>query len=573
MAYIQFRQRIRNEKLLRLHTFRKHSKLILWITVIAFAGSLVLWGVPGRFREKPEPVLEIFGHRFTQEELARIKNRRELALGISRLPTDQLSDFLVMLEEAKRMGIAISDERLRLRIRMFFGLQEDLSQKDYEEAVSRRMGIPLKKHAVEEFEAAIREDLMVRSLVELILSDVPVTEAEAYYAYLRENESIKLTYVAFPTELFGKDSEISEKEMMQRYEDFRKDYTHPEEVALDYIMAELENMLEGVEITDEQVAERYEKDKEQYRLDSIEPGTGSDSAEQEPAYKPLEEVREVIRERLRHEHATQEMKTRIKAASDDVNLWLSAKITDPDNPPPPLDFGALAEKHRLEHGETDLFEEASPPEVLQRIPKAVSYGFTHEVGEISPTYDGFGQMIIVRVAEKQPARQLSFGEVKEQIEQEIRELKGRELASRSANEFSKAAAEKKFAQALGELSPETKQKLNFGETGFFLRPSLMRGSFTLIPGLGIKPTLAAAAARLRENVSSEAIEADDGFYVISVAETKPSDPAGFDAKRQQTLTLLRQRKQFELFRSWQESVLERANVRDLTEELTSRSSR
>jgi len=530
--------------------------------VIGFAGSLAVWGVPSRLGRGGSAVVEIFGRGYTEGELNQVRYRRERALGVDGLKEEQLLDFLTMLAEAERLGVTVSDAQVRSAGASVFGQQGEISLSGYRLAVSRRMGLP-EKRAVEQFEAAMRDELMVNTLTYLALGDVPVTDEEAYCAYLQQNEEIKLRYAAFPAEEIAKEMEVAEREIRERYEEHRKEYFDPERAAVEYISVVYGKVKDDIEVTEEEIAEYYEENKEMFVEDPAAATTDPAEVETEPTYRALEDVKESIKTILGSQKTTEETERRIKDASAEIDLWYEARDSDPDNTPK-LNFDELASKYKLDYGKTELFDEANPAGAIARIEGAASYAVTHSVGDISGILEGIGQKMIVRVAERQPQRQLSLKEVSEEILEEIRGEKGKEKAGGLAAAFAEAARDSGLDKGLEAMADEDRGKVKIGETEFFPRPSIFSFRAQTIPGLGLKPKIIEAVKGLELGKASEAVEESEGFYVVAISGTKPASPGGFEEKRELLASIIKQWKRLELFRAWQDSLRQRAEIKDLT---------
>jgi len=549
--------------LFNFRVMRKHRKLVLWVMVVVFGGSLAVWGIPRGVSRRANAVLEVFGEEYSANDLARISYRRQLALRVDRMPQEQVVDFVMMLEEAKRQGIAVTQEQVREAALGVLGVEGAMSARDYRMVVSRRMGLP-ERQATEEFEVAIRDEIMVNTLSYLMSSDVPVTEEEMYAAYMQQNEEVRIRYAGFPAEELGKDVEVSEEEIREWYEEHRKEYFEPDRAAVEYVTAMFIKVKPEVEVTDEEVAKYYEENKENFLQKQPTPATESAVAEVEPTYRPLEEVKESIRTILTSEKVTEEIDRRISGASAEIDMWYQEADADPENAPASIDFEALAAKHKLDYGRTQLFDKDNPPAAISRIENSAEYAMTHEGGEISPVLRGTGQKMIIRVTERVPQRQLSLKESEEQIVEEIRRERGRERAAELAAAFAEKAKESGWNEAMEGVAAEVKEEVKMEETAFFQRPSIFSFRAQTIPGLGVRPKISAALGELELGEVSGPVEESDGWYVVVISESRAADPTGFESRKESLRAIMTQWKRLELLEAWRGSLEERAKVRDLT---------
>ena len=543
---------------------RKHHRLILWIVVIAFAGSLSVWGALPRLGRGEKAEVEILGQKYMRADLARISFRRQRALGMESMTDEQLLSFLMTLEDAKRQGIVVPDEQVRSAGLGMLGVEGELPMSQYRMLVSQRMGLS-EKMAVQEYEAALRDEITAKTLEYLMLGDVPVTEEEAYYAYLGQNEEIKLRYAGFVAEELGKEMEVGEAEIREWYEARRKEYLEPDQASVEYVSARSTKIEGNIEVSEEEIAEYYEENKGAYVEEPT--STEGDSAEEEAevAYKPLEEVRESIEQIVRGRKAYEELNRRINEASLAIDAWYEAADADPENAPGRLDFEELAASHGLEYGRTGLFSEEEPALDIKRIQGAAVYATTHDKGDISPVLQGYSGKAILRVTERLPQRQLSLAEARESIVEAIRKEKGSEKGGLLAGEFAEKARELGWGAAVESIPAGVSGKVKFAETEFFPRPSMFSFRMQTIPGLGLKQAIVDALGRLKVGKVSEALEEEDGFYVVSITETKAAEAGEFDATREGLKSIIRQWRQLELVSAWQDSLEARVKVRHLTE--------
>jgi peptidyl-prolyl cis-trans isomerase D len=121
---------------------------------------------------------------------------RELAeqLGISRMALDQVVDRALVIAEAQRQGLAISDAELARTIVELPGFQTDgrFDREGYKRAVVQQFG------SESRFEAVLREDLLYQRMMAGLRETVKVADAEVKSAWSAEHDKVSLSYVRFP---------------------------------------------------------------------------------------------------------------------------------------------------------------------------------------------------------------------------------------------------------------------------------------------------------------------------------------------------------------------------------------
>jgi peptidyl-prolyl cis-trans isomerase D len=121
---------------------------------------------------------------------------RELAeqLGLSKVALDQVVDRALVVAEARKQGLAISDQELAQSILEIPGFQADgkFDRDGYQRAVVSAYG------SENRFEAVLREDLLYQRMMAGLRQTVKVSDAEVRAAWSAEHDRASLTFVRFP---------------------------------------------------------------------------------------------------------------------------------------------------------------------------------------------------------------------------------------------------------------------------------------------------------------------------------------------------------------------------------------
>jgi peptidyl-prolyl cis-trans isomerase D len=121
---------------------------------------------------------------------------RELAeqLGLRRMAMDQLVEREILIQEAGRLGIALTDEELEKAIKAVPSFQVDgrFDHELYRRAVSAAYGTPAR------FEERMRRDLLAQKVLAVLRGAAGVSEEEVREAYDAENDRAALEFVRFP---------------------------------------------------------------------------------------------------------------------------------------------------------------------------------------------------------------------------------------------------------------------------------------------------------------------------------------------------------------------------------------
>lgn len=121
---------------------------------------------------------------------------RELAeqLGLSKIALDQAVDRALVVAEARKQGLAISDQELARTIVEIPGFQADgkFDREGYRRSVASAYG------SESRFEAVLREDLLYQRMLAGMRETVKVSGAEVKAAWSAEHERASLSFVRFP---------------------------------------------------------------------------------------------------------------------------------------------------------------------------------------------------------------------------------------------------------------------------------------------------------------------------------------------------------------------------------------
>ncbi len=233
-----------------LKAIRKRTRMILWGTIILviptfiLAGALV--GVRGRrlnlvasvngkgitkeiyykelqglYREMQERMGDAFN-----EKIAKILNLEEAAL-------NNLIGRELLLQEAKREKIRVSDEELREEIKNYPAFQkEGKFDKEAYFTLLDWLG-----YTPQKFEEEVRKDISITKLKNMILEGIEISEKEIKDEYLKRNEEIKIEYLLIKP---AKEIKIEEKEIKKYYQENKENYRIPEKIKVRHILIKFE---------------------------------------------------------------------------------------------------------------------------------------------------------------------------------------------------------------------------------------------------------------------------------------------------------------------------------------------
>ncbi len=462
-------------------------KGLLAIIVIVF----VFWGV-GSFRSRQaNRVALVNGEVITAREyqeaynnlVAQLRSRMGnnfdeetlKTLNLKKKALDSLIDRRILAGEAAKMKFNVTDEDLSRTIGNIKAFQTDgvFSKKTYESVLSRNHMTP------EEFEASVRESLMIERIGSFMTGNVKVSENEALEWFKWKEGSVNVDFVHFDPEKY-KNFNPSQEEIKAFFDKKKDNYKTEEKVKVNYLLLDYNAYAAKVKVEDKDVKEFYENNMDKFRrpktveashiLFKIDEGAGP--AVIEDARKKADNVLKMIRE---------------------------------GQP-----FGELAKKYsdcpsKSAGGNLGAFEKKDMVEPF------AGKSFSMKAGEISePVLTKFGWHII-KVDKINEEKIFTLEDTRNVIRKKLADDKAKKIA------YSEAEAVYDTAVSINDLAKASeKHGLKIKTTDFFSRSDATRVTGTDIPAL-----MTSGAFELSEKEISEVRDVGNSCCIIEVAEKIP----------------------------------------------------
>ncbi len=247
--------------------------------------------------------------------------------------------------------------------------------------------------------------------------------------------------------------------------------------------------------------------------------------------RPLDSVRDEIRNTLTQEKARESMEKAVDSAAQ--KLRASGSVDS-----------LSAEYPVLVPQETSFFGRGDSVPQLGNSPEATRAAFEKEIGQVSDSIRLGNGFAFLQVLEERPAGTPDFEEVKEAARSQLREQKVMELA--------RARAEA-LRQALLTEGPE-KTGLKLLSTESFFRGGQL-------PEAGRSAAVNARAFELSPGELSAPLSADNGFVLVRVIEKSGFSPADFQAQKSGFLEQMANEQRLRVWNAFVESLTARYEVR------------
>jgi peptidyl-prolyl cis-trans isomerase D len=511
-----------------LKVFRDNLKnlaWILWVIIALFVLALAAdFGASARLRGGRGTAATVGSDTVSiaefQNQYRQIENLYRQAYGDQltpelekqmRLPLQALDRAVnqkILLAEARRLGLTVSDTELRDRILKEPAFQDEqgrfVGEERYRQVLAQNQLTPAT------FEDEMRQDLLLGKLTDALAANLYVSEDEVQRAYRDQVERSKIRYLQLPRASFAGEIRISPADLTAYFDAHRQELRLPEQREAAYLLVDPSRLADQVQPTDAELQRYYDSHRDEFKQE--------------------EEVRArhilvMVNDKRSDEQARQrieEAKKRIEGGADFAAVAREYS-EDPASKGNGGDLGWFGRNRMVKEFEDAAFG-AEPGKLVGPVKSSLGYH-------------------LLEVTGKRPAGVRPFAEVKEQIRarlsaekaRQLAESKAKELAGRLAGNKPRSAAD---LQALAQQSPG----VTFAESGRF-------GAQDPVPGLGPSPAFSTTAFALKKGDVSQAVQVPQGWVILYLKDVYPARmPQMADVEPRVRAAVARQKMQQETMR-------------------------
>ncbi len=475
-----------------LDFMRRHAgtwliKALLFAIVVVF----VFWGV-GSWTSQQEGVvatvngeaISLEGYRTAYNQLldqvrqnfgANLTDELLKSLDLQTRALDQLIDRTLMRQAAARLKLEVNDDELSQSVRRIPAFQSNgtFDRRRYQQVLSINRLTP------ESFEAGQRENLLSGKLMRLITQSAKVSDTEVQEWYRWNNLAVKVDFACVDAERF-KNLSPSPEEVAQFFERTKESYRTEPEVQVRYVRIPPEMFAAATVVAEQALQEYYDANSERFVI----PKTVE--ARHILIRLPADATPEAVE---KAQGKIQEVQKMAREGKDFAEL---AKLYSED------------EGSKAQGGALGAF----PKEAM--IQPFADVAFALSPGQISdPVRTRFG-LHLIKVEKVNDGRTRSFEEAKADIQNQLTRERARTKAYDEADALYDAAS------TGGDLAAAASaRKLEVKTTDFFPRTGAVKG-------VAQPAQFAQAAFQLTPGEISEVQDLGDGFYLLQVAEARPS---------------------------------------------------
>jgi peptidyl-prolyl cis-trans isomerase D len=387
-----------------------------------------------------------YGQRFTEEMIKKL-NLKERAV-------KELVNRVLLLQEARRLGLKVTEEEVEASIHSNPAFQKDglFDKATYVRALQRARLAP------KDFEANQKEMLLIHKLQGLILTSVKVSDQEVAEVYRQGFEKINLDMISLNPADF-RDVSMTPEELKDYFSKHKDEFKIPARVKIRYLLFNPQDYLKQVSVSAKEIEDYYENNKEKFG---------------QPKQVKVRHI--LIKADARDKEGTEKARQRAESIREEA-----AKGKD---------FAQLAKQKSEDAGTKDRGGEIGFISKGMVVPEFEQAAFSMKAGEISGVIQTQFGFHILKVDEVREARTQPLEKVKGQIEVLLKNRQARgiayDLADQAFDQASKDKSLDKFAE---------EKKLTVKETPLFsaedkidLDPKLKASALSMGKG-DISPTL------------------------------------------------------------------------------------
>lgn len=445
------------------------------------------------YRVQEMRLRQMYGEQFTPE----LAKQMQVPLqALNQTVTDK-----IMLREARRIGLKVSDGELRDAILENQSFKDDQGRfvgEDRYTQILQQNG-----YTVASFEQTMREDLLKQKLVRALAADLYISETEIERTYRDQVERAKVRYIEVPRSRFA-DAAVPQNEVAAYFQQHRQEYRLPEQREGAYLLIEPSRLMDQVQIGDPDLQAYYQAHQNEWKQD-----------EQVRASHILLLVNDK-RTDAQARQQLEEIKKRVDGGQD-FGAVARQVSEDPGSKANGGDLGFFA-RGRM----TKEFEQAAFSAPTDKV--------------VGPIKTPFGYHLI-KVTGRRAAGVQPFAEVREQIRSRLAYDKARQLAETKAKDLQGkvAAAKPRGPDALQALAKEN-PAVTYAATGRFSQQDALTG-------LGLAQQLNAAVFAAKQGDVTAAVEVPRGWafaYVQAIYPAHLAELPEVEAKVRLALTTRKQ---------------------------------
>ena len=408
---------------------------------------------------------------------------------------EQLINEKALVAEAHRMRLRVSDEELRDELQhgqlgsMLFPDGKFVGQEQYEDFVRRN------DLTVPQFEALEKDFILVRKLRALVASSAFVGDADVRDEFISRNTKVKFEYAVITQADILKGLHPTDEELKAFYDRNKATYNNsiPEKRQIKYVVIDTGKTAAATTVTDQDLQSYYDQHRDEFRV---------------PEQVKVTHI--LIKTPLPTPGAKEDEKAIADARAKAEDVLKQVKAGG--------DFAKLAEKYSDDPGSAKSGGELGWIGRGRTVPEFEKAAFSLGKGQTSDLIKSSYGFHIIRVEDKQEAHLKSLAEVKNEIEEKVKQQKTAQATEAAANALLSQARTNgidKAAAAKGQSAITT---------DFFAKTDNL-------PGLGASPQFMDAVFNEADKAPPDVVQVPQGYVVFQLLGVKPPATPTFEEIR------------------------------------------
>lgn len=468
-----------------------YIQAIILIIILVF----VFWGVNSSQQGGPDAIATVNDQKISlqqyQQAHEQTVNRYQEQFGGALPPEllevldlkqqvlNQIIQELLMQQGAKEAGLIVGNEEVRKVIHGMDAFREEgIFKLDRYKTL-----LASSKMTTADFENNVRNDLLHAKILAHLSRFGRVSDSEIKDRFAFDNDQLKLEYVAFKAEDFRTAGPVPDQELNAFFAERKQGYLTEPQVKLRYITFRNEQGLAGIQISDQEIEQYY----------ALNPDKFSAPEQRQARHillrsdaKESPELRDVKRKKLE-------------------TILALAKAGK--------DFAQLAREHSEDSsgekgGDLGFF---SKEQMVQPFAEAA---FALKEGEISGVVETQFGLHLIKLEHIKPAQVTSLAAAREQIANELKAQRGKDLTFQLANQAYEGIIQ---AGSLDKYAAEAAAPVQ--TTDYFTQSNLPAA-------LAGPPALVKTIFALKKGELSSLLEINGGYAILYADEVKePQVPA------------------------------------------------
>ena len=408
---------------------------------------------------------------------------------------EQLINEKALVAEAHRMGLRVSDDELRDELQhgqlgtMLFPDGKFIGQEQYEDFVQRN------DLTVPQFEGLEKDFILVRKLRALVASSALVGDSDVREEFITRNTKVKFQYAVISQADILKGLHPTNEELKAYYDRNKASYNNsiPEKRQIKYVVIDNGKIAAATNVSDQDLQTYYDQHREEFRVAEQVKVSHILIKTPLPAAGAKEDEKAVADARAKAEGVLKE----VKAGGD---------------------FAKLAEKNSDDPGSAKSGGELGWIGRGRTVPEFEKAAFSLGKGQTSDLIKSSYGFHIIRVEDKQEAHLKTLAEVKNEIQEKVKQQKSTQAAESAANALLSQARNDGFDKAA------TVKGYTATTTDYFAKTDNL-------PGLGANPQFMDAVFNEATKAPPDVVQTPSGYVVFQLLNVKPQATPTFEEIR------------------------------------------